>query len=50
MVKVFIVGMRERTARGIWRSPEQRERRKLNMASRLAITRAICERREDDQR
>lgn len=29
--KVFTVGMRERRARGIWKSPQQRESRGLNM-------------------
>lgn len=34
---MFIVDMKERTARAIWKSPEQRERSRgrLNMAGRI---------------
>lgn len=38
--KVFIE--RARTAKGIWKSPGQRERTRLNMASRLHLARGVC--------
>jgi hypothetical protein len=44
MVKVFIVDMRERTARGIWMNSEQRKR--MNTHSRLDMARVLCERTE----
>lgn len=33
--KVFIVDRRENTTRGIWKNPEWKDSRKLNMARRL---------------
>lgn len=33
-------------ARGIWKSPKQKERERLSMASRLDVARVICQRGE----
>ena len=43
--KIFYFGY-ERTARNIWKNPEQRKNR-LNINSTLDVTRAICKRGED---
>lgn len=45
--KVFIVDMRERTTRGTWKSPEQRESSKVNMVRRLDLAMRGAERESE---
>lgn len=45
--KVFIIDNRERTARGLWKSPEQRERSRLSTAYKLWLGQGVEERERD---